>query len=126
MNPLYINSEEIKKIFILTRYFSEEQLEGKRKFIKKYFNNPKIELIPVEKDEKKSEKIKNLGIDWDLFVDDEIKNIQDFVENFDIKKKEFLIPRYGYNKMPLSLSVSIHEKEGSFTYYDAPFKIKDE
>lgn len=119
LNPLYIDSNEIKKVYILSRYISEDQLEGKKDFIKKYFCHPKIEFISVSSEEKKSDSLKNLGIEWDLIIDDEIRNIKDFATEFDITKKEFLIPRFGYNKMTPELSLLIHAKGGVFNYYNS-------
>jgi len=121
MNPVVLEKNEIKKIYILTKYPTNalEMLESKKKFIEKYFKSPKIELLPVPSGKKKSEVVKENNIAWDLFVDDEIVNIKDFVENCNIEGKEFLIPAYGYNKMPELLDFAIKEKGGAYSYYDA-------
>jgi hypothetical protein len=118
MNKAFMEHIRVKKVYILTRYVDEEMLKSKKKFIKKYFNHSKIELIAVPLHEKKSDYIKKLNIDWNIFVDDEIKNIADFAENLDIEGKEFLIPKFGYNEMPDILDVLIKGKGAVYNYYE--------
>jgi hypothetical protein len=117
MNKAFIEHSNVKKVYILTRYVSDKMLDGKKKFIKKYFNNPKVEVIYVPLGVKKSDYIKEKNINWDLYVDDEISNIADFAENLDINGKEFLIPKLGYNSMPLHLDLLIKEKGAVYNYY---------
>ena len=60
---------------------------------------------------------------FDVFIDDEIPNIRDMAEKFrdNLDKKEFIIPRYGYNEnMPKELKFLIEAKGGMVTYYE-PF-----
>lgn len=120
MNPLYMEHPNVKKIYLVTRNASPEMEEYKRAFVKKHFPSSKIELIFVGKDDKKSDALKKKNLQWGLFVEDEIKNIRDIAEHENLEGKEFLIPRYGYNKMPLDLSLLIHGKGGTFSYFD-PF-----
>lgn len=122
MNSVYMNSPTINKVYILSKSLTSQQEESKRKFIKKYFNHNKIEFIHVPINGKKGEILKEYEIDFDLVVDDEIPNIRNIAEEFkDLTKKEFLIPEYGYNKMPIELKALIEEKGGIITYYN-PFK----
>lgn len=122
MNSVYINSPTISKVYILSKSLTPQQEESKKKFIKKYFNHNKIEFIHVPINGKKGEILKEYEIDFDLVVDDEIPNIRNIAEEFkDLTKKEFLIPEYGYNKMPIELKALIEEKGGIITYYN-PFK----
>lgn len=121
-NPMFMNNNMVKKVYILTRNMSEKQKESKEKFIKKYFNHPKIEVISVNPGENKAELIVKNNIHWNLIVDDEIPNIRNIAERFrTLKNKEFLIPKYGYNKMPEELKLLIEEKGGTIRYYE-PFK----
>jgi len=123
MNPLFINDSQVKKVYILSRSMSKAAAESKRKFIEKYFNNPKIETIIVLGSERKSDAIIKHGIQWNVFIDDELPNIRDFAERFNsLEKKEFLIPKYGYNKMPEELRNLIEGKGGIITYYDPKLK----
>lgn len=121
MNKTFIEHSRVKKVYILTKTLSETMNKNKEKFIKKWFNHPKIELVIVNPREKKSEVMKRLGVSWSIFVDDDLRNILDFTENMDISGKEFLIPKTGYNKMPLALDLLIKEKGGSYSYYDRKF-----
>jgi hypothetical protein len=118
MNKSFIEHARVNKIYILTRCVGTLMVKYKKNFVKKWFNHPKVELIIVDIDEKKSDVIKKLSINWNLFVDDEIRNIADFAENFNIEGKEFLIPATGYNKMPLALDILIKEKGGVYNYYE--------
>jgi len=122
MNPIYIESNIIKKVYILSRSITKEQMESKKAFVEKYFKSPKVEFIDVRSLDKKGEVIKKLGINFDLFVDDELPNIRNVAEVFDsLEGKEFLIPIYGYNKMQPDIQSLIEEKGGITIYYD-PFK----
>jgi hypothetical protein len=117
MNKTFMEHKRVNRVYILTRCTGPEMVEYKNKFVKKWFNHPKVEMITVKLDEKKSEVLKRHGVNWNLFVDDEIKNIIDFSENFDLKGKEFLIPKTGYNSMPLILDILIKEKGGVYNYF---------
>lgn len=122
LNEMFIGSDVIKKVFIVSRNITPEQRQSKENFIKKYFNNEKIEFIDVRADEDKSDAITEHGIDWNLFVDDELRNIRNIAEKTSsLDSKEFLIPKYGYNKLDKSLQLLIEGKGGAFTYYD-PYK----
>jgi hypothetical protein len=117
MNRMFIDSNRVGKVYILTRYVDEKMLKSKKKFIKRYFNHPKVEMLAVRMDEKKTDIIKKNNIQWNILIDDEIKNIRDFAENLDISGKEFLIPALGYNEMPLVLDILIKEKGAVYNYY---------
>jgi phosphoglycolate phosphatase-like HAD superfamily hydrolase len=117
INKSFIEHNNVKKIYILTRYFSEKMIDSKKRFISKYFNHPKVEAIFVPLDKKKSDYLKEKGINWNLLVDDEIRNIRDMAENFDLNGKEFLIPTTGYNSMPPELDMLIREKGGTYNYF---------
>jgi len=117
MNKSFIEHNRVNKVYILTRVVNDEMIAFKKKFVKKWFDHPKVELIIVNLNEKKSDVLKRNNVNWNIFVDDELKNIIDFVEAYDIKGKEFLIPKTGYNKMPLALDLIIKEKGGVCNYF---------
>lgn len=116
MKRAFMEHVRVKKVYILTRYVSDVMLESKKKFIKKYFNHSKIEVIGVPLHAKKTDYIK--GLSWNILVDDEISNIRDFAENLDIEGKEFLIPKLGYNEMPELLELLILGKGAVYNYYE--------
>lgn len=59
-----------------------------------------IKFCFIEKDEKKSDAIKEQGFeDYNTFVDDHIDNIMDVIKNTDSRGKEFLIPKMTYNSV---------------------------
>lgn len=120
MNTMYIDDSKIKKVIILTRNVSESQAESKRRFVEKLFNHPKIEMIEISRDENKGEALLSRGIDWKLMVDDEIPNIHDITIAYkgNMSGREFLIPEYGYNKMPEYLELLIAGQGAAFTYYE--------
>lgn len=118
MNKVFMEHVRVNKVYILTRYVSDPMLESKKKFVRKFFSHPKVELVPVKRNEKKSDILKQKKIKWNLFVDDELKNIADFAENLDLAGKEFLIPALGYNEIGLALDILIKEKGGVCNYYD--------
>jgi hypothetical protein len=121
MEHRFIRREDILSITILTFSSSEVLNENKRLYVEKYFNNPKIKLVPVngfgKRKIKKSDKLKALKLPWDVFVDDMPYNIKDFVENFDITGKKLFSPKFGYNKFSEEFLNKIKEKGGTFEYY---------
>lgn len=123
MNPLFIEDPLVSSVVILTRSLTKSQEESKERFIKKYFSNPKISVITVRGNESKAQALRENKIYFDVVVDDEIPNIRGIAEEYrdELEKKEFIIPEYGYNKMPPDLKLLIEGKGGSFTYYN-PFK----
>lgn len=126
MNPNYIDNENISKVYILSRSITDGQKESKERFVKKYFNHPKIELIQVERKEDKGQALLNRGINWDLFVDDEIKNIISVFDAYKdrISGKNFLMPSMGYNEyFPKSIELEINSLGATLNYYD-PYKNK--
>jgi hypothetical protein len=120
MNPLFINDPKVEKVYIISRNVAEGQSKSKENFIKRYFNHPKIEYISVSKNMSKAQMLKELNIEWDVFIDDEIPNIRDVAENFkDLERREFIIPEYGYNRnMPQELRFLIESRGGIITYFD--------
>lgn len=118
MKKTFINHIRVEKVYILTRCVGNKMPEYKRKFVKKWFNHQKIEMIVVPENSSKADVLRKKGVNWDLFIDDEIKNIADFAEKLNIDRKEFLIPRLGYNEMPPLLDALIREKNGIYNYYD--------
>ena len=51
MNKMYVDNDNIKDIFIISRNHTDMQDTSKRNFIKRYFNHPKIHYLPVKFDE---------------------------------------------------------------------------
>lgn len=124
MNPLFIESPNVTKVYIISRNVTDEQTKSKEDFIKRYFSHPKIEYISVPQNESKGQVLLEKNINWDVFIDDELPNIRDVAEKFkDLTKKEFIIPEYGYNKMPQDLRFLIEARGGIITYFD-PFKTE--
>jgi hypothetical protein len=118
MNKSFMDHKRVNKVYILSRCTGPEMEVFKKKFVAKHFSHPKVEFLCVKINEKKSDVLKKHDVSWNLFVDDEISNIIDFVENYDIKGKEFLIPKTGYNKMPLVLDILIKEKGATYSYFN--------
>ena len=117
LNGNYINNPSIKKVYILSRNATPGQAASKMNFIEKYFKHPKIEYIGLGMGSK-GEYLASRNIDFDLFIDDEIPNIRAIIETSkDLNRKEFLIPEYGYNKLPPELDILIRERGATVSYF---------
>jgi hypothetical protein len=119
-----IDRKEVTSVTILTFSSSEQLNINKQAFVDKYFNHPKIKMVPVNgfgksgSKIKKSDVMKKLGIDWNVFVDDMPYNIMDFAENFEsIKDKLFFMPKFGYNQLSEEQIKYITDKGGIIQYY---------
>ena len=117
MRPAFIESAKIKRVIILIDKYTEKQEQNARAFCEAVFNHPKISFLsvdPVEKWKFVSTKLKT----FTLYMDHSISNIKHIAEKLpNLETAEFLIPRYKFNQMPLEVSMLIHGKQGSFTYY---------
>lgn len=122
-NEMFLNDNiNNREIYILSRNITDEQNQSKINFINKYFNNPKIKYISVGRYESKADVMKRVCPTFDAFFDDELTNIKKVAEAFEsLEGKEFIIPEYGYNKMPIELRILIETKGGTIKYYN-PFK----
>ena len=118
MNKMYVDNDNIKDIFIISRNHTDAQDTSKRNFVKRYFNHPKIHYLPVKFDERKSHIIKSNGIPWNMCIENELIDIRDLAENFDLDRKEFLIPHYGYNHIDPYLKTLIEGKGGILNYLE--------
>jgi len=119
-NQAFIESSNVEKVIIISRNITDEQEESKRRFLKKYFDHPKIEYLMVGRDEKKSDALRRYGISSvQCFIDDELVNVNDIATSFDLHEAEIIMPRYGYNQVDPALDLLIRGKGGSLTYYDA-------
>ena len=71
-------------------------------------------------DKKLSDILKEKNISWNLFVTDSVSDVQDVAENCIRERKEFLLPKYKYVKLPDKVKKLIEYDYGSVNYYD-PF-----
>jgi hypothetical protein len=123
MEGRFISGPRIRSVTILTFSSSEKLNEHKMRFVEKYLNHPKIKLVPVMfgtrgKRSTKSDKLKNLGLNWDVLVDDMEYNIRDFAESFeDIRGKRLISPDFGYNQPSEELLRLIAEKGATYERY---------
>jgi len=122
MSDMFLENPNVKDVYILSRNVTEDQSISKMKFIASYMNHPKIHYINVNKDERKIDSLIENNIKFDVFIDDEIPNIREIAEKLpSLEGKEFMVPEYGYNKIPNDLRLLIEGKKGKITTYD-PFK----
>ena len=123
MERRFIGREDVRSVTILTFTSSEKLNEHKTKFVEKYFNHPKIRLVPVmfstrSKRSTKSGRMKKLKLNWDCFVDDMEYNIRDFAESFpDLNGKRLYSPDMGYNQPSEELIKLIESKGGKYERY---------
>lgn len=92
-------NNNIKKISIVTRNLFDSSAESKRRFINKLFASciDKVTIYELEKDEKKSDVIKEFD-DVSHIFEDEISNVIDIIENCpNLENVIISVPKYGYN-----------------------------
>jgi len=94
---ILLDRGEIEHIYIVTKVIEGTE-DYKKRWVAKYLGTENITFISVDGDTKKSEAINELGIEYDLFIDDCLDNIYDVLKNTNSYNKSFFIPKYGYNK----------------------------
>lgn len=125
-NEVYTNSLNIDKIIILSNNYSEKQNKNKAEFIHNNFSNPKISYVGITPAVAKGEYLKNNNIHWNAIVEDQIPVIRNIAEVYsDLDHKEFIIPEFGYNRMPNELRLIIEQHGGIITYYN-PYRNEEE
>lgn len=122
MEDSFIDRDDIASVTILTFSSGEKLNEAKARFVRMYFDHPKIRLIPVmgfgARRVRKSDAAKDMGIHWDAFVDDMVYNIEDFAENFgNIYGRRFFMPDFSYNSVPEELLRKIESRGASLARY---------
>jgi hypothetical protein len=98
----FIKNKMCNKIFIVSKCLSDKSIAMKKEFINHYFDNKylfKIEFLPVNSDEKKSDIINKNKIIWDSLAEDKLSEIRDIVLNTQSFGNEIIINRLGYNRM---------------------------
>lgn len=108
----------VKKLYIVTRSV-ESNFDSKQALIQRMFasNMNKVEVVFIDKNEKKSDFIKTLSR-VDLLIDDELKNIYDILENCEnVRNADIYIPSMGYNKPTKKLRELVESTQNTLTYY---------
>lgn len=110
----------IKNIYIVTRTTPNNK-DSKERFLSKLFGTTldKVQIFYLEKDEKKSDVIKNLN-NISIVADDELENLEDIAMNCNnIKGANFYVPKYGYNRNPSeNLLEACKNKKVIFNYFE--------
>ena len=119
-NTVYIDSGNVENIYIIYDYRSENERLEKEQYIKKHFTHNKITAIPRHFKESMSDVLKRNKISWNLFVTDSVNDVQNVAENCVRERKEFLLPKYEYVRLPEKVKKLIEYDYGSVNYYD-PF-----
>jgi len=121
----------VKKIYVVTRSFHNNNIFYKKLFIEKLFKKSlkKLEIITIDENEKKSDVISKLGNDICLIADDEVKNIDDIILNCEnVNECVIQLPRYNYNKSSYPMSTALQRKNIKVEYFSPVFNpnIKDD
>lgn len=106
----------VKKVYVVSRSSSKTR-DTKRKFIEDLIPKSKLEIRFVDNDEKKSDYIKDIEINEGIVFEDEIKNINDYLDNTDKRKYNIYIPSLGYNQPTDELREKCKQKEVELIYY---------
>lgn len=111
------NTNYINKLYIVSRTTDNTE-KNKRLFLENTFKGlkNKVEFIPVPMNGKKSDVINGIGR-VDVFMDDELKNVYDVIEN--VKgEMDIYIPKLGYNKPTEKLKELSEKNNKNILYYD--------
>jgi hypothetical protein len=122
---MYQNSSHtIGSMSILTNCGALNEHEGvnisKKRFLLKLFKDftaTKLDFYFLNDPSKKSECINQHIPQYTTFVDDSLGNIEDVILHTNSKKKEFLIPLYGYNQSFQKKGQYELEKELAIVYF---------
>jgi hypothetical protein len=89
----------VNKLYIVSRTTDGTE-KGKKEFIEKTFKglSSKVEFVPVPMNGKKSDILNDIN-NVNVFLDDELKNVHDIMDNCpNINNMDIYIPKLGYNK----------------------------
>lgn len=99
MNMLDNNPSSINSLSIVSRCLSDENITHKKIWLAERFgkHTDKVTFYGVSKHDKKSEVIKAEVPHYNIFIDDEVKNIEDVILNVPGVRKTFMLPSKKYN-----------------------------
>lgn len=115
----------IGRLYILTHVNKDDP--RKSKVFKELFdeNDPRIQLVQLDMSIPKHEWIVDNVPEFDMLIDDRIDIIEDTFLSFsdeERKKKEFMCPSYGYNKVAIKHLSNIHKdiilSSGNILHFD--------
>jgi hypothetical protein len=122
LNPKYMLSGTVKKVYVYASYLDENPSDKKNKLeaIESNFKGDKVEPLLFPATKTLMDAISEKGIEWDLLVTEDSSLIRKIAERYkSLAKKEFFVPRYGYNAVPQEVKILIEGKGGVINYYDA-------
>lgn len=108
----------INKLYVVSRT-TEKTYEGKKRFLDRLFKGTgnKVEFISVPMNGKKSDVINKLG-NIDVFIDDELKNVYDVIENTSSEyPMDIYIPKLGYNFPNMEMLELSNKHNKNISYY---------
>jgi hypothetical protein len=121
LNPKYMASGTVERVWVCSPFIEREKGDAERReaFIARAFPDKKVSpfVYPASQDLKDA--IASKRIEWDLLVIDDAAAVRRIAESYrTLSKKEFLMPRYGYNAIPREVEILIEGKGGAINYYD--------
>jgi hypothetical protein len=121
LNRKYMMSDSLRRIYVYAPYLEMEHDDKSRKLecIRRNFKDRKVEPLMFPASESLMDAISGKGIQWDLLVTDDAAAVRSIAEKYrTLSKKEFLMPKYGYNAIPKEVKILIEGKGGVITEYD--------
>jgi hypothetical protein len=114
---LLVNKQAKKMIFV-SHVVGGPVDDSKKEAIHSRFKNSNYAYYSVMGGFKKSDKIKEVCPEFDMFVDDCPSNILDVMSECGKPGQKFLMPMYGYNKTaPLILETAVQKTKTDFIVY---------
>jgi hypothetical protein len=117
LNPAFLQSDAVDKIYIYSKYIDAEMLRKKKEKIENTLKDPKIHFLPIPKNSNLYEVCNKNKIGWKMLVTPNIYEIADMFRS-PISKREFLVPHYKYIEIPSNLSDLVLRNECAIRYYD--------
>ena len=87
---------------VISHCVNEQSAASKKKKKKKFFDGLTVEFICVPLNEKKSDEVIARKLNYQVFIDDMVKNAEDIMTLTGAPDKNFMVPYLGYNMVDLA------------------------
>lgn len=118
-NPLYMNSKDVRKIYVLVEG-DKTQRDRQTAYIRNSFYDLENKIAILEKKPKETDYdlLKRRGVDWTLYATDDYAELKNMAEKTALAGKELMFPNLGYQTVEPKVAMLIDAKEGTLTLYD--------
>lgn len=108
----------VKNVYVISKHAeNSDSLDSKINLIKSLFPQEKLIIKMLKPSESKGDAIKDIDIEYGFILDDEIKNLKEYLKQDNVKNCYIYLPELGYNVPDVETLDLMLEKNIEFKVY---------